>query len=103
MELIRYSEGEVDVRLGDHVTYKSMYFWRDAQPGRVIYVPGQSPVRAAMEHDGMYWIGVAGDDGTHRRGLIDPVTFQVQPTIRFQRRSEDDALLTPGHTPEGDR
>ena len=66
-----------------------MYFWRDAKPGRVTYVPGQSPARPAMERDGLHWIGVAGSDGTHRRGLVDPVTFRVQPTIAFQRRSED--------------
>ena len=56
-----------------------------------------------MEHDGLCWIGVAGSNGTHRRGLIDPVTFRVQPTIKFERRSEGGAILEPNQFPEEDR
>jgi hypothetical protein len=56
-----------------------------------------------MEHDGQYWIGLAGTNGTHRRGLIDPVTFRVQPTIKFERRSEDGPFLAPDGTLEVDR
>ena len=87
MELIRYAEGDVEIRLGDHVTYKPMYFWREGKPGRVTYVPGLSPATPAMENDGLYWIGMAGDDGTYRRGQVDPLTLRVQPTIQFQRRA----------------
>ena len=103
MELIRYSDGDVDVRLGDHVTYKPMYFWRDWKPGRVIYVPGQSPARPVMEQDGRHWIGIAGENGTHRRGLVDPASFRVQPTIKFQRRAEETSFLAPDQIPELDR
>jgi hypothetical protein len=86
VERIRYSDDDVDVRLGDHVTYKSMFFWRGWKPGRVSYLPGQSPVRAAMERDGAKWIGVTGEGGTYRGFLIDPTTLRVQGAIKFDRR-----------------
>ena len=94
MERIRYSDDDVEVRLGDHVTYKSLYFWRDWKPGCVTYVPGLSPLRAGMERDGHKWVGVIGDDGTYRGFLIDPATSRVQATIRFQRRPDTGTLPT---------
>lgn len=83
---IRYADGDIEVRLDDVVTYKSMYFWRDWQPGRVYYIPGQSPLRAWKERDGRKWVGVLGDNGTDRGFLIDPTTFRLPDTIRLQRR-----------------
>jgi len=93
VERIRYSDdADVEVRLGDHVTYQSLYFWRDWKPGRVSYVPGLSPLRPGMERDGHKWVGVVGDDGTYRGFLIDPETSRAQPTIKFQRRSGEGSL-----------
>lgn len=85
---IRYADEDIDVRLGDHVTYQSMYFWRDWKPGRVWYVPGQSPARPWMERDGSRWVGVVDDNGTYRGFLVDPTTFRLPGTIRFQRRTD---------------
>ena len=90
MEPIRYSDGDTDVRLGDHVTYKSMFFWRDWKPGRVSYIPGQSPARPELERNGR-WIGVTGDNGTYRGFVVDPTSFRVPPTIKFQRRADEKA------------
>lgn len=86
---IQYAEGDIDVRLGDHVTYKSMFFWRGWKPGRVSYIPGQSPARSELERNGK-WVGVTGDNGTYRGFIVDPTTSRVQPTIRFQGRSDDE-------------
>jgi hypothetical protein len=88
LEPIRYADDDVDVRLGDHVTYKSMFFWRGWKPGRVTYLPGQSPARPWMERGGLRWIGVTGDTGTYRGFLVDPTTFRAQDTIRFERRAD---------------
>ena len=97
MQRIRYSDDDIDVRVGDHVTYKSMFFWRGWKPGRVSYVPGLSPVRPGMERDGHKWVGVAGDDGTYRGFLVDPSTFRVQPTIRFQGRTDGGNSMVGPH------
>lgn len=87
---IRYADEDIEVRIGDIITYKSMFFWRDWKPGRVWYVPGQSTARLWMEHSGAKWVGVVGDGGAYRGFLIDPTTFRVQGAIRFQRRADSD-------------
>jgi len=92
LDQIRYSDDDIDVRLGDHVTYKSLFFWRAWKPGRVSYIPGQSPLRPGMERDGHQWVGVIGDDGTYRGFLVDPTTLRAQATIRFQRRADGATL-----------
>ena len=86
----RYAADDIDVRVGDIVTYKSMFFWRDWKPGHVWYVPGRSPARPWMERDGHQWVGVIGDGGTYRGFLIDPATCRLPGTIRFQRRTDSD-------------
>ncbi len=85
---IRYFDEDVEVRLGDRVSYKSMFFWRDWQPGHVWYVPGQGPAHPWMERFGLKWVGVHGDTGTHRGFLVEPATFRLPNTIRFERRAD---------------
>jgi glycerol kinase len=87
---VRYADEDIDVQVGDIVTYKSLYFWRDWKPGRVWYVPGQSTARPWMERNGSRWVGVVGDGGTYRGILVDPMTCRVQGAIKFQRRADGD-------------
>lgn len=86
----RYADGDTEVCVGDLVTYKSMFFWRDWKPGRVWYVPGQSESRPWMERFGSKWVGVIGDGGTYRGFLVDPTTSRLPPTIKFERRKDGD-------------
>lgn len=86
----RYADGDIEVRLGDIVLYKSMFFWRDWKHGRVWYVPGQSESRPWMERFGSKWVGVIGDGGTYRGFLVDPATARLPRTIRFERRTDGD-------------
>lgn len=95
---IRYADGET-VMLGDHVSYKSMLFWRGWKPGRVSYVPGVSPLHPEMEHGGLTWLGVSGDDGTFRGIVIHPQSAVVEDSVRFVKRSDGTEYLTPDKIP----
>ena len=99
---IRYAGGDTDVLLGDHVLYRSMLFWWRWKPGRVSYVPGASPFHPQMEHHGLQWVGVSGDDGPFRGILIEPNDGHIQPTVRFQRRSDGSGFLVPHDIPENE-
>ena len=102
MEPIRYSGSDVEVRFGDHVEYRSMLFWRGWKPGRVSYVPGTSKLHPEMEHDGLQWIGVSGDNGTFRGVLVEPSDRQIQRSVRFLSRSSGGTFVTPHGIPEGE-
>ena len=101
--MIRYSDasGE-ELRLGDVVRYRSqLLFWK-WKPGRVTYVPGVSPKHPEMEHSGLSWVGVAGEDGTYRGVLVDPVTLLLQRSVRFCTRGSVAGFLTPEQIPEAE-
>jgi len=52
---LRYRGTDIDVRLGDHVTYRPFPFVR-AKAAIVYYVPGQSPPHPEMiGHDVPHW------------------------------------------------
>jgi hypothetical protein len=89
-----YANGEA-VMEGDHVSYKSMLFWRGWKPGRISYVPGVSQPHPEMEHDGLTWVGVSGDNGTFRGVLVDPDTHTIAESVKFLRRSDGTPYLTP--------
>jgi hypothetical protein len=48
------------VRLGDHVEIR---VWLRGRTGRVVYVPGISPLNPNMEYNGPCWVGVRMDNG----------------------------------------
>jgi hypothetical protein len=102
VEPIRYAEGDDEVRLGDYVMYRTVFFWSDWRPGRVAYVPGRSPPSPWRERDGLMWIGIAGDNGTQRGFPVDPTTFRIQETVRFQRRTDGPSPLASGENPNED-
>jgi hypothetical protein len=97
---ISYFEGDTDVQVGDHVTYRSQLFWWRWKPGRISYVPGVSALHAQMEHNGLQWVGVSGIDGTFRGVLVEPGKGHIQRGVRFQARSDGTKFLSPHEIPE---
>ena len=98
---IRYADNEI-VLLGDHVSYRSLLFWRGWKSGRISYVPGVSKPHPEMEHDALTWVGVSGEDGTFRGVIVDPRTGLVKDSVRFLRRSDGTPYLTPDQIPPGE-
>jgi hypothetical protein len=100
MSPITYATGDPQVELGDHVLYRSIFLWWRWKPGRISYVPGRSKRHPEMEHDGLQWVGVSGNDGTFRALVVLPDTQRLQSLIRFLRRTSDDSFLKPDQIPE---
>lgn len=92
--MIRYFDKATDVQLGDVVTYKDgpLGKWK---AGRISYLPGVSPLHPEMEHSGLCWAGVSGEDGTFRGSLVDPDTQCLPKSVRFCERSSKGGYLTP--------
>ena len=100
MPQISYAKGEIQVGLGDHILYRSMFLWWRWKPGRISYVPGQSKLHPGMEFNGLQWVGVSGDDGTYRAVIVLPETRRLKTSIQFVKRTSDDLYLTPDKIPE---
>ncbi len=92
---IKYHEEDVDVLLGDVVEYKPLILFWKRKKGRVSYIPGISKPHAEMEHNGLTWLGISGDDGTFRGIYIDPESNKVKKGIKFISRSVDDNYIGP--------
>ena len=80
-----YHGTKLAIELGDQIEYRGLFRKRR---GVVNYVPGISPVHPEMEHDAMYWVGVAFDNGTFTGVLVDPDTGCVRKQLVFLRRGE---------------
>ena len=52
---IHYFDGEIEVRLGDQVEIRVLFRRRR---GRIVYVPGISPLHPQFEFNGMRWIAI---------------------------------------------
>jgi hypothetical protein len=48
-----------------------------------------------MEHSGLAWVGISGDDGTFRGVLVDPDTKKLKHSVRFVKRSTGGEYLSP--------
>ena len=80
---VRYHDGQTEVRPGDRIEIRG---WFRTRPGVVNYVPGISPVHGEMEHNALYWVGVAFDRGGFTGILVDPDTGCTLKTIVFKAR-----------------
>ena len=100
--MVKYSTNE-EVKLGDHVSYRSsLLFWK-WKPGRISYIPGISKKDPRMDDgSGVLDIGVSGDDGTFRGVFIDPETNILRAVVRFERRSNGSEYLTPDEISDKD-
>ena len=95
---IRYADNQI-VMLGDHVSYRSLLFWRGWKSGRISYVPGVSKPHPEMEHNGLTWVGVSGADGRFRGVVVDPQTGVIKDSVEFVQRSDGTSYLTPDQIP----
>lgn len=69
-------------------------FWRGWQDGRIEYLPGFSPPHPQLEFNGLCWVCIRAAD-LQLAVLVDPESQQIQKSVRFVRRSEDDFCQTP--------
>jgi hypothetical protein len=83
MSEICYSDRSTPVMLGD-VVEKVIFFRR--RQGRVVYVPGVSPLNKELDYDGLQSVGIKIDEGPFVATLVDPVGKFLQKKIRFIRR-----------------
>ena len=92
----RYDGSQVEVLLGDRVELRG---WIRRRQGAVNYVPGISEPHAEMEHNALYWIGIALDGGTFTGMLIDPDTGCVLKKVVFLERGSIDQVPPPPDAP----
>ena len=101
--MVTYHQTQLQVLVGDHVEFKVwITFWRGWQPGRVYYVPGISPKHPELERDGLLWVSVHSSRGSQAGILVEPSTRQLQKSVGFLRRSDDQLTATPADDYFGD-
>lgn len=86
---VRYHGGEREVRLGDRVELRGLLRRRR---GSVNYVPGVSEPNPEMEHNALYWVGIALDNGTFTGVIVDPDTGCTREKIVFIERGAVDKV-----------
>jgi hypothetical protein len=90
---VRYHGGQTDVRPGDVVEIRGLFRKRR---GVVNYVPGISAVHGEMEHNGLYWVGVALLDGTMTGLVVDPDSGCLRKqAVLLERGAADTATPLP--------
>jgi hypothetical protein len=90
---VKYADGVTDVQLGDRA---ALSIWFRLRAGRVVYVPGVSPLNPEFEYNGMRWVGIRLED---RSLVATPVlarTETLKPKVKFiDRDSSPCELITP--------
>lgn len=90
---VLYHGGERTVELGDRIRLRGLIRRR---LGRINYVPGISEPHAEMEHNALYWVGIAFDNGTFTGIVVDPDTGWLLPRVEFlERGSPEEANPLP--------
>ncbi len=79
-----YADGAVEVRLGDHVSARNLFFRKE---GRVVYVPGVSRRNREFEHGGLLWVGIRFEGGSVTGVFVDPNSLCLKKSLRFLSRS----------------
>lgn len=96
---VTYLDRTTPVQLGDHV--ETRVWWRKRR-GRVVYVPGISPVNRQMERDGLKWVGIRLEEGGFVSTVVDPEGFFLRKNEKFLRRdTEGFVALRPDEDPHG--
>ncbi len=90
---VRYYATDHEVRLGDQVELRVLFRRRE---GRVVYVPGVSPLNPEFEYNGMRWVGIRLSD---RSLVATPVLHklnELKKKVRFVQRDESPCdFITP--------
>jgi hypothetical protein len=72
----------VEVRLGDHVEIKVRF---KRHKGRIVYVPGISPLNTQYEFNGLRWVAIRTE--TMIIGsIVRPQTETLKPKVKFIQR-----------------
>lgn len=96
---VTYPDRVSPVQLGDHVEVR--IFWRKRR-GRVVYVPGLSPVNREMERDGLTWVGIRLDEGGFVSSVVDPEGLYLRKYARLlERDPQGFSPLKPDDDPHG--
>lgn len=86
---VRYFGGTVTAQLGDRVALRGVFRKRR---GALNYVPGISPPHEEMEHNALYWVGVALENGTFTGVLVNPDTGEILRQVVFLERGSADQV-----------
>lgn len=86
---VRYHGSAVAVLLGDRVKLRWLFRWRR---GVVNYVPGISPLHEEMEHNLLYWVGIALEGGRFTGILVNPDTGCTRKSLVFLERGSMDGV-----------
>src|SRR5688572_12128567 len=93
---IRYFGNGPTVELGDTIELRGLLRRRR---GRVNYVPGISPPHPELEHNALYWVGIAVDNGTFTGVLVDPDTGCTLKNLHFIERGDPAEAEPPPPAP----
>jgi hypothetical protein len=89
---VQYSDGYTEVRLGDRVALKILFRRRT---GRVVYVPGVSPLNPEFEYNGMRWVGIRLEDRSLVATVVLTNTGNLKKKVQFiERDSSPCELIT---------
>lgn len=79
---IRYCDSDVEVRLGDHVEIK---VWFKRRGGRIVYVPGLSPLNTQYEFNGLRWVAIR-TESMIIGSIVRPQTETLKSKVKFIQR-----------------
>jgi hypothetical protein len=97
--VITYSDKVTPVQLGDRV--ETRVWWRK-RPGRVVYVPGLSPLNQEMARGGLTWVGIRLDEGGFVSTVVDPTGLFLVKNEKFLARDPSGFTpLGPDEDPHG--
>jgi hypothetical protein len=91
-----YGQGGEVVQIGDIVNVRIFLFIK--RKGRVVYIPGISPLNCEMEHDGVRLVGVNFSDGGSGGFWVDPTNATLTKTVTFLARDTSPAGELPSET-----
>ncbi len=93
MSIIYDTKDNIQVQLGDKVTTRIFLFFK--YTGVVAYVPGISPKRRDMEHNGILNICIKCDDRSYITKYVDEGKMRVHKSVKFIERGEPIAGIQP--------
>ena len=87
---VRYFQSDREIQLGDRIELRGLLRKRR---GTVNYVPGISDPHLEMEHNALFWVGFAMDNGTITGAIVDPDTGCTRKNVAFLERGPADATV----------
>jgi hypothetical protein len=98
--VITYRDRRTPVQLGDRVETR---IWFRKHRGRVVYIPGTSPLNGAMAFNGLTWVGVRLDEGGFVSCIVDPAQGYLRnKVVLLSRDAANISELQPDEDPHGE-